>query len=557
MKKWWKALVLAAIIVVQTVIYTVAGAGKAYFHMDEIYSYGLSNHERVQIYETEGFYDSWHGGEYYDEYLTVGKDERGKLAPVYENQKNDVHPPLFYLLLRLGMEMTLGQFSKWTGIILNILISGVNTVVLWLVIRKMTTSQKKLEQKQEIRALILTAVVAWSLMAVSTVIYIRMYMLLTLWVSLTTWLHLKLMERQGSAEKGWGIYVMLGVVELLGALTQYYYWFYLAAWFMVMVVRYVRQKQWQNLGYYAGTVIGAGLVSLAIWPFAISHMFFGYRGGGVMTTLLQPLTLLANLWNYVGILDEYVFQRLLLIIVMILLLVGAVVIRKQKRLKDDEGEVMGTVLIPTLFYLTIVAAASPFAALRYVAPVCGLLMVITLWSLWRLIEGVMGERRASWVMGAGLVVFSVVMPIYAGLEPDVSYSERAAWVEKAEELQDVPGLYLMKTGDDWGILNDILLLREMKQTYVAKDVTQEREIKQILAGKDLDKGLVVWINDGQDNERVLEMVKAATGLEKIEWHERLVMSDMYYLVGKYSAKNYRVGNYSVGNYLAGNYYVGK
>ena len=93
---------LALIIIAQTVIYVLAGMSKAYFHMDEVYSYGLANHERVQIYETEGFYDTWHEGSYYDEYLTVGDDERGDFWPVYENQRNDVHPPLFYFLLRDG-----------------------------------------------------------------------------------------------------------------------------------------------------------------------------------------------------------------------------------------------------------------------------------------------------------------------------------------------------------------------------------------------------------------------------------------------------------------------
>ena len=58
-KRLWKstAVWLALIIVAQTIVYVLAGASKAYFHMDEIYSYGLANHEQVQVYETEGFYD--------------------------------------------------------------------------------------------------------------------------------------------------------------------------------------------------------------------------------------------------------------------------------------------------------------------------------------------------------------------------------------------------------------------------------------------------------------------------------------------------------------------
>jgi hypothetical protein len=50
-----------------------------------------------------------------------------------------------------------------------------------------------------------------------------------------------------------------------------------------------------------------------------------------------------------------------------------------------------------------------------------------------------------------------------------------------------------------------------------------------LAGKDLGEGLIVFINDGQDNEDVLEAVKSATGLDEVEYAQRLVMSDVYYL----------------------------
>lgn len=133
-------------------------------------------------------------------------------------------------------------------------------------------------------------------------------------------------------------------------------------------------------------------------------------------------------------------------------------------------------------------------------------------------------------MAAGLVVLSVVMPLYAGLEPDVTYPERKVWVEKMQELEDVPALYLMKTGDDWGFLNDILLMREINESYVAQDVgADEKKVQEILRGKDLGKGLLVFINDGQENEKVLEAVKAATGLETVEYQQRGVMSDWYYL----------------------------
>ena len=184
-KFWqWAELWLVAIILVQTAVYAVIGAKKAYFHMDEIYSYGLANYDRVQLYEDEEFYGNWHTPEYYDDYLVVNEDEQGDFAPVYENQKNDVHPPLFYLLLRLGMELTPGQFSKWTGIVLNMVIAAVNTVLIYVIIGRILGLKRGEWSARKAKALALTAVVVLGLATVSTVIYIRMYELLTMWILL-------------------------------------------------------------------------------------------------------------------------------------------------------------------------------------------------------------------------------------------------------------------------------------------------------------------------------------------------------------------------------------
>lgn len=64
----------------------------------------------------------WHNKDYYLDYLEVNDDEVWDLTPVYENQKNDVHPPLYYLLLRLSSSLSINHFSKWTGLLLNMII---------------------------------------------------------------------------------------------------------------------------------------------------------------------------------------------------------------------------------------------------------------------------------------------------------------------------------------------------------------------------------------------------------------------------------------------------
>lgn len=534
MKELWRKIGrtngvwLGLIIILQTILYLVAGANKAYFHMDEIYSYGLANYERVQIYETEGFYNTWHTGEYYDDYLTVGEEEQGDFLPVYENQKNDVHPPLFYLLLRLGMEMLPGKFSQWIGIGLNIIIFALNTGLLYSVIKRLWQSEEKAEERAtRAKTLLLTLVVATSVMAVSTVIYIRMYALLTLWITLTTYLHVRLLASEKPTK---GLLAGIGIVAFLGFLTQYYYLFFIVAMYGFFTVHYAKRKEWAKWRTYTLALGLAGVSSLIIWPYSVQHMLFSNRGGGVLEHLLNPRLLVENIWQYLGVIDLYVFHCLLLVVLAVILVLGGKMIARQSKIKLGEAERtrLVMVLVPTMFYLMIVAAVSPFIALRYVAPVCGLVLVSVVWILDKLLAVTKGKRREGWLLAIAGVF--LLMPLVLKIEPDVMYSEYRGATEESAERAEIPALYIFHTGDDWVVLNDLLLLREIDESYLAKDVGgDEEKIRTILRGKDLSRGLTLFINDGQDNAEIVEAVEAATSLKKAEKAWRMPTSEIYYL----------------------------
>lgn len=83
-------LSLAALLCVLLAVYALVGTKKAYLHMDEAYSLGLCQYDRVDLTENPDFYDSWHGADYYADYLSLGEDQRGDLQAVYVNQRDDV-----------------------------------------------------------------------------------------------------------------------------------------------------------------------------------------------------------------------------------------------------------------------------------------------------------------------------------------------------------------------------------------------------------------------------------------------------------------------------------
>ena len=72
------------------------GSKKEYLQIDEGYSYGLMNYEQIDLTKKDDLYNNWHTKEYYKDYLSINSEEALDFMPVYENQKNDVHPPFYY-----------------------------------------------------------------------------------------------------------------------------------------------------------------------------------------------------------------------------------------------------------------------------------------------------------------------------------------------------------------------------------------------------------------------------------------------------------------------------
>lgn len=523
--KWRIRAGLIAVIVVQTVVYLLAGAGKAYIHMDEAYSLALAQYDKVDITENADFYNTWHTDVYYQDYLAVQAKDWGNWRPVYENQKNDVHPPLYYALLRVVMGLVPERFSKWPGIILNIIIMAGCTILLYLILIRLLAKEKWAEGK----ALVVALVAGLTVAGMSTAVYIRMYALLTLMVLLTLWLHLRWQEQKAPK---WGWYVALGGVALLGTLTQYYYLFFLAGLVVAVSVRYIRQRQGKELVKYLGCLAVAGGLVLVIWPHILQHMFFGYRGQGVLSNLINLPVLAQNLWNYCQIVDYNVFHRLLPLILIIM--VGLVVYRRIKRLPRRKlGGEFWLAFWPTLSYFGLAAVASPYLELRYIMPVCGLIFALVLYGMYRLLGGVLRENWRNVAMAITMAVVLVAAPIQIAqgrMRIELLYRDRQAVMTAVTEKPEVPILYFITTENN-RFLDNILPFAEARQSYLVLDLLEPtaQEVKEILAGKNLDQGLLVFVSGSQDQERALVAVKQATGLGQADYIQGINMCDVYYL----------------------------
>lgn len=527
MKRFWSAhkvvLIFVIAIILQTLIYIKAGVDKSYIHMDEAYSLGLASYDKVEIQDNADFYDTWHDGAYYEDYLALNDDEMGDFAPVYENQKNDVHPPLYYLFLRIAMFFSPNHFSKWGGIVINIIIYVFITIFEYLIIARLMKAKKP---EEKIKAIVLAFAASVTLAALTNVTYIRMYALAALNILMITYLHMKLYEKFSKKTAVW-----IGIVALVGSLTHYFFLFYLAMLFLIMVVKFVRAKEWKELGWYIGAIVVAAILSLAIFPYSIQHMFFGYRGDGVITKLTsfsRYPEYLVNIGTYINIVHFYGFNGLLAAIAV--LICGIYVCRKVRkvRTKIEIDKSIILIWLPTAFYAFLVAVSTPWIELRYIAPVCAMIFIGVFYWLWRLGESVVGKKIAAGVI-YGILAVMMAMPIIIGAEPQVTYSDKREIVRQVQNELNVPTVFWFNSSDN-RFLDDILLFSLLDESYVAKDAKLDpATIQGILEGKDLSRGILVFINGGQENDTVLNAIIDATELETFRHVKRMNACDIYYL----------------------------
>lgn len=521
MSKRKEFLLIILILIIQTIIFVIVGISKSYIHMDEAYSLGLASYDKVEIQDNEDFYNTWHNKEYYEDYLTVNDDETGKFSQVYINQKNDVHPPLYYLILRIAMGFTKNHFSKWPGIIVNVIIFMFITIFMYLILQKLFTNKEKRKEK----AIILAFISSITMASLTNVIYIRMYALCTLNILITTYLHMKLLD---SEKVDYKLLIEIGISALAGSLTHYYYLFYLAMLYLLFAIKYIKEKNFKSLIWYTVAMCVAGGLSLVIFPYSINHMFFGYRGEGFISKLMNVQQFLEGIWGYLLKINCFAFNKTLLIILAIILISVIYKLIKKQKIISEKSKYTKFIILPTIFYFILVAVASPWIELRYIMPVCSLIFGLIIYYLHELLHNILGEKKTNILIGLILVII-LIAPAVLKIEPEVAFTDRKEIVQKLENELNVPTIYFFNSSHN-RFLDDILLFATVDESYIAKDREYTvKNINLILEKKDISKGLVMFINEGQENDRILDVLKEATGLENSEHLKRLNACDVYCL----------------------------
>lgn len=250
---------------------------KQVIHVDEIFSFAHANSstypflvQGIDSYFThinDKIYNRWWNGKLFHDYLTVQPDEMFQYDFIWKNMGDDVHPPLYFVLLHTLCSFFPDSFSLWYGFGLNLLIWGCLLLALYRL--------AKLFLPSELLGQATVLLFAFSLCGLSSVVFIRMYLLQTLLAVLLMYYTCKMIQNNMAS---YGDLAKICIFSFLGIFTHYssiVFSFILAACSCSLLLW---RKNYALLWRYALMMLCSVAMLFLFFPDAWYALFFSYRG---------------------------------------------------------------------------------------------------------------------------------------------------------------------------------------------------------------------------------------------------------------------------------------
>lgn len=541
---------------------------KTGFHYDEYYSYYSSNVTWGLVPTDREWKD---GSEIRSEFMVL-EGEGFRFSDVVRMQTYDVHPPVYYLLLHAACSLTPGVFTKWSGLVLNLIFFFMSWCVLVQLTLEMTQTVRD-RKARRIAAAAVCLLYGFNPAVISGIMLVRMYMLLGLFVLLATWLHVRALNRN---RRGWKFYLPVMLTVYLGFLTHYYfavYMFFLAAamecyLLFETVEKKSRGRKWKDCFAYGLAVVGAMMLAVVSYPACLGHIFRGYRGTEAMGEFFNASNTAGRVRFFTGLLNEYVFGGMMALVVLGLVLLAvtvwaagkisggrkfsAVTCKQQEKSSDgndqqpDESlkgdEKCGWAMRYRMLWVPAAAVMGYFAVVtktalltaeeanRYQLPVYGLiLMFVVVFTVFLIGQGLSAcsSRKTAWIF-AGVLFLVLFAGEVKGLAQNkvlFLYEEDAENIAFARENHDVPTVYFYNGNLMWMIWDDSLELMQYDQIYFVNMADTAPIADQRL--KKADRALV-YIARGDNSGAALKAAEAAfaDGAEVTKLRE-LLYCDLY------------------------------
>lgn len=209
-----RMLAVAALLAVGLALMLYYAAHKQGYHVDELYTYELANYPGGFYALEDGYMDTWHDGSFYSAVLTPGRLFDYTIP--WNNQKIDVHPPLYYCLIYTAESLFPQLGLPWVGLLPNFVCILAGAAVLYCTAKRLIGRFWPAW----------TAAACWLLCVgvQGMAVFTRMYSLMMLEGIVLLYCHVVLWQALQAGQKPpRAVWPGLFAVTMAGALTQYFF----------------------------------------------------------------------------------------------------------------------------------------------------------------------------------------------------------------------------------------------------------------------------------------------------------------------------------------------
>ena len=461
-------IMLIITIVLQLAVALCFCMQKQGFHYDENYSYYSSN-VTYGLNPPDG---DWLSGSTIAEEFCITPGKGFNFPLVAQMQSFDVHPPMYYFLLNIICSLSSGIFSKWQGLILNLIFFVISELLIIAIANKVGNKNKAITWFS-------LALFGFSPAIISGITFIRMYMLLTSECMALILIHMNMLtdiKNNSSLSRFVKYFIQIAVTVYIGFLTHYYFAvfaFFVAA-FTTLYLFF--SKNTRKTSYiYAITVIAGLLSAVLSYPASLRHIFRGYRGTEAMGAFFDMNNLSDRMGLFVGLIDDYVLNRTFYILLLIILLAYVQARFMNKRVSPNLC--FGLSFITAVGYFAIVmktALMNYEEAVRYEMPIYGLLIILIVVSLYSLIintspvtEGNSRGGQVQRLLFGVILAITLVMQVKGLYDGKVLflYPEEKNEKEFATEHKDDVIIYVYDNDNKWKMWDNAHELEQYNRIY--------------------------------------------------------------------------------------------
>lgn len=468
------------------------GTKKINFHIDEYFTYALANKEDATMpmwprWEEEKEYT---GEEFFIQEHAPSKEECFDYRKVWENQKNDVHPPLYYVLVHTVCSFFPGVFSKWEGLAVNFLLLLVMDWLVYAVMKKVTGN--------EWIALLASVIHGFSFISLNMALYIRMYALMTAFALALLLLFITYYDKKRDRK----FYLGLFFLAVGGTMTQYYFLIYLFFTCLTFGIMLLLKKEWKDAGKYIAVLTAAGVACVALFPAMLTQIFGGSdRGQEAFQNASNLNGVIEKLKDFFYIINREVFGNAIFLFVGIA--VVCVILGKIRHWNLwRQGGALVMFLPSAILYSCVVAVIAPYREDRYIMCAAPILLLTAVWVVYMLFVHLFQKHQMRnagiLLLGVFLLVFGHNMVQMKGM-PTYTYQFMKEKQGKLAEYVDYPVVYVYD--NSWTVNDNVVELKKFKSYTFVRAENLERYLSEVE-----DEKMVLYNETRNDSEELIQSV---------------------------------------------------